>query len=85
MGSARENAIRHINTPRIKIFSPNESSEDCPIPLKYVNVWRQTYTNSCLEHERSIFDVWVSDDTDNAELSELWVGATKFWIWELRP
>ena len=77
--------IRHINTPRKQMFSPQDSPDDCPIPLKFIDVWRSTYTNCCQKHEMSIFDVWVNDVSDNAELSELWIGQVKFYILELPP
>ena len=77
--------IRHINQPRQTLFSPMESADDCSMPLKYVDVWRQTYTNSDMKHVQSILDVWVGDDTDNAELSEPWVGTTKFYLLEKPP
>ena len=33
----------------------------------------------------SIFDVWVNDKSDNAKLSELWVGEVRFHLLELPP
>ena len=77
--------VRHINTPRRQMFSPKDSADDCPIPIKYIDVWRSTQTNCCQRHETNIFDVWVNDESDNAELSEYWIGQVKFWLLELPP
>ena len=77
--------IRNINTPRKMMFSLSDSVADCRIPLKYMDVWRQTKTNCCHQHEMSIFDVWVNDESDHAELSELWVGQVKFRLLEIPP
>ena len=67
--------IRHHNTPRIEMFSPQDSPDDCPIPIKYIDVWRHTETDLEHEHERSLHDVWVGDESDKGRLSGQWVGA----------
>lgn len=76
---------RHINQPRRALFSSTESSDDCPMPFKYVDAWRQTSTNLDQEYENSILDVWVGNETDNEQLSEPWVGTVKFFLVEKRP
>ena len=83
--------IIHHNQPRTKLFQPTE--ENCPIPLKYIDVMRTTETNLEDKSLSKIEDFWGSADTAsspkrggkpfNAELSEPWTGKTTFEL--LRP
>ena len=67
------------------MFSPMESPDDCPIPIKYIDVWRYTDTDLAHKHEKSLHDVWVAYESDKAQLSGRWVGTTKFDILERPP
>ena len=62
-----------------------ESDMDCPIPIKYIDVWRHTTTDCEQQDEQDIFDVWVGDKSDSVELSEPWTGKVKFFLLELQP
>ena len=53
--------------------------------MKYVDVWRQTHTNLESEYEKQKTDVWVGNETDNAELSEPWLGTIRFYLLEKAP
>ena len=71
--------IRHHNTPRTEMFSPMESLDDCPIPIKYIDVWRYTGTDLAHEHEKSLHAVWVADESDTAQLFGQWVSFNPSW------
>ena len=47
---------RHHVEPRVKLHSPRE--ESFPIPLKYIDVSRTTYSNLDVRQERRIHDHW---------------------------
>lgn len=71
--------IRHHNTPRTKLFMPDEI--ECPLPLKYLDILRRTETDSDYQVERTIRDFWI--EAGPRELSTAWVGRTCFTM--LRP
>ena len=54
-----------------------------PIPLKYIDVMRVTYTNLEDKAEHRISDIWCRADADT-ELSLPWIGTTQFCV-ILRP
>jgi hypothetical protein len=66
--------IHHVK-PRSKLFIPTD--DNCPLPLKYLDVMRQTYTDLETKVESSIEDVWT-DDGDKI-LSNPWTGRTVFY------
>ena len=69
---------RHHFEPRVKLYSPRE--ESFPIPLKYIDVSRTTYTNLDVMQERRIDDYWnVNGPRD---LSDPWTGFTQFTLLE---
>jgi len=68
--------IRHHRTPRTKFYMPTQ--EELPIPMKYIDVQRQTETNSEHPKERTIYDYWTRPNT--TELSAPWTGRTRFYI-----
>ena len=70
--------VRKHNIPRTKLFVPDPM--DCPIPLKYLDIFRFTNTDLNSFGEHSITDFRTNGET---ELSDTWVGTTKFHI--LRP
>lgn len=69
----RSMVIRHHMKPRTNLFVP---TDDCPIPLKYLDVMRTTYTD--LEGEAIIRDYW--SDVGERPLSGQWTGQTMIWI-----
>jgi len=72
--------IRHHNQPRTRLYVPVE--KDLPIPLKYIDVMRVTYTNIDDKAEHNISDIWCIAEAD-VELSLSWIGTIHFSI--LRP
>ena len=69
----------HHRTARTKLYVPDEST--FPIPLKYIDVMRRTYTDIDSADEELIEDYWF--DKGARELSGFWIGKTVFCI--LRP
>ena len=70
--------VRVHRTPRLKLFIPDEVSEDPPpIPVDDIDVCRVTKTNSEMQNEKRIDDVWFGPDKDRS-LSGLWTGETIF-------
>ena len=73
------------NQPRTKLFQPTE--ENCPIPLKYIDVMRTTETDLEDKSLSKIEDFRGTADRGgkpfNAELPESWTGKTTFEL--LRP
>ena len=65
---------RHHVEPRVKLYSPRE--ESFPIPLKYIDVSRTTYTNLDVKQEKLIDDYWNIDGS--RDLSDPWTGFTQF-------
>jgi hypothetical protein len=74
-----DTVIRHHVNPRTTLFVP--SDEDCPIPVKYIDVMRRTYTDLDTMAENTIDDLWTEDGA--RALSNPWKGKTVFHI--LRP
>ena len=70
---------RHHRRPRFEKYVPTE--EDCPIPLKWLDVMRFTATSIPEKGMRSIDDYWIADG--NEELAFEWTGSTRFPI--LKP
>ena len=64
--------IKH-NTPRTKLFVP--TPENCPIPLKFIDVLRMTRTDLDNNAERSVADLYTDGQT---ALSDEWIGSTTF-------
>ena len=56
------------------------SPEDCPLPLKYIDIFRHTQTDLSSSSEADIIDHYTDGPI---ELSDSWVGTTKFHL--LRP
>jgi len=71
--------ILHHCVPRTKLFVPTDAN--CPLPLKYLDVGRRTYTNLESKAENFVADFWTSSGA--RELSEDWTGKTCLPI--LRP
>ena len=70
--------VRKHNTPRTALYVP--SPEDCPLPLKYIDIFRHTQTDLSSSSESDIVDHYTDGPI---ELSDSWVGTTKFHL--LRP
>ena len=60
--------------PRVKLCMPRE--ESFPIPLKYIDVTRNTHTSLDVFLEKNIDDYWNVDG--ERELSDAWMGFTRF-------
>ena len=74
-GLLQENSFIVITlNSRVKLYVPKE--ESCPIPLKYIDVTRTTYTLLAVLLERNINDNWNVDG--ERELSDAWTGFTRF-------
>ena len=58
---------------RVKLYMPRE--ESFPIPLKSIDVTRNTYTSLDVMSEKSIDDYWNVDG--DRELSDMWTGSHK--------
>ena len=72
---------RHHVEPRVKLYMPKE--ESFPIPLKYIDVTRTTYTSPDVMLEKHIEDYWNVDG--DRELSDAWTGCTIFILLNERP
>ena len=72
---------RHHVEPRVNLYSPRE--ESFPIPLKYIDVSRTTYTNLDVKQERRIDDHWNIDGS--RDLSDPWTGFTQFTLSSEKP
>ena len=70
--------VRVHRTPRLKLFIPDKVAEDPP-PIHFddIDVCRITKTNSEMQNEKRIDDVWFGPDRDRS-LSGLWSGETIF-------
>ena len=69
--SIQEDFIRrHHNEPRVQLHVPT-----FPIPLKYIDVTRASYTNQDVLQEKLFDDYWNVDA--NRSLSGSWKGFTK--------
>ena len=67
--------------PRVKLYVPRE--ESFPIPLKYVDVTRNTDTSLDAMLEKHIEDYWNVDG--EKELSDAWTGFARFVLLKERP
>ena len=63
---------------RVKPYMPRE--ESLPIPLKSIDVTRNTYTSLDVMSEKSIDDYWNVDG--DRELSDTWTGFHKIHFFE---
>ena len=72
---------RHHAVPRVKLYVPKE--ESFPIPLKYIDVTRNTHTSLDVMLEKNIDDYWNVDGEN--ELSDAWAGNTRFILLNERP
>ena len=70
--------FRHHVEPRVKLYSPRETS--FPIPLKYIDVSRTTHTNLDVKQEKRIDDHWNMDGS--RDLSDHWTGFIRFTLVE---
>ena len=70
--------IHHANA-RTKLFVPTD--DNCPMPVKYLDVMRRTYTDLETRAENIINDLWT--DEGEKSLSDSWTGKTVFYV--LRP
>ena len=55
--------------------------DDCPIPIKYVDIQRRTETNLDAKAESTIRDFWTTDKYDGnpeRQLSQPWIGRVVF-------
>ena len=64
---------RHHVEPRVELYVPKE--ESFPIPLKFIDVTRTTYTSLDVLLE-NIEDCWNVDG--EKEVSDAWTGFTRF-------
>ena len=71
----------HHVEPRVKLYSPRE--EPFPIPLKYIDVSRTTYTILDVMQERRIDDFW--NINGSRDVSGSWTGFTQFTPLEEKP
>ena len=67
--------------PRVKLCMPKEESS--PIPLKYIDVTRNTHTSLDEMLEQNIDDYWNFDG--ERELSDAWTDFTRFVLLSERP
>ena len=70
--------IHHV-VPRSSLFVPTD--ENCPLPVKYLDVERRTYTDLENKAEAEVEDLWTDEGARN--LSDTWRGKTVFTL--LRP
>ena len=69
---------RHHVESRVKLHTPRE--ESFPIPLKYIDVTRNTYTSLDVMTEKSIDNYWNVDG--DRELSDMRTGFHKIYYIE---
>ena len=67
--------------PRVKLYVPTE--ESFPVPLKYIDVTRNTDTSLDVVLEKHIEDYWNVDE--DQELSDAWTGFTRFSVLREEP
>ena len=67
--------------PRVKLYVPRE--ESCPIPLKHIDVTRNTFSSLDVLLEKSIDDYWNVDG--DRDLSDTWTSFTRFPILDEKP
>eukprot|EP00959_Pyramimonas_sp_CCMP1952_P310882 6505953-Pyramimonas_sp.AAC.1 len=67
--------IRHIRTPRRKLFIPTDDVMNIPVPVDQLDVTRDFETTSTFDGEGVFRDVLDGvSATDHRELSEPWTG-----------
>ena len=69
----RDSICRHHVEPRVKLYVPRE--ESFLIPMKYIDVTRNTHTSLAVIMEKHIEDCWNVDG--ERELSDAW---TRFFV-----
>ena len=72
---------RHRIVPRVELCAPKE--ETFPIPRKYKEVARTTWTDLDDMQEKRIDDYWNVDSSK--PLSDSWTGFTKFTVLKAKP
>ena len=72
---------RHHVEPKVKLHMPRE--ESLPIPLKYIDVTRNTQTSLDVMLEKHIEDYWNVDG--DRELSDTWTAITRFTTLSEKP
>ena len=72
---------RHHIEPRVQLYVPKE--ETFPIPLKYIDVTRSSFTNLDVLQEKRIDDNW--NVNANQRLSDSWTGFTRFTLLKEKP
>ena len=80
-GRSQEFIYRHHVEPRVKLYMPKE--ESFPIPMKYIDVTRTTFSSLDVMLEKQIEDYWNVDG--ERELSDAWTGFTRFVPLKERP
>ena len=70
--------VRHHISPRTNLYSPDIN--DCPFPVRWLDVHRVTDTDLDDAAEKHIEDWWDGSEGSNRALSHPWVGTTKFSI-----
>ena len=73
--------VRHHRTSRNTTFVP--TPENCPIPLRYLDVMRMTSTDLDPTDERLFEDEWPT--IRERELSDYWTGKTIFFLLKPKP
>ena len=87
----REFITIHHRTPRTSLFIPTD--QNCPFPIKWIDVTRFTQTSIDAASLNKIDDLWF-DGTNTVEcnLDQEWIGRTRFtllkpappkgWVWQ---
>ena len=74
-GMSQSMLIRVINRPRTSMCILDEKT--CPVPIEYVDILRRTETYLDARSERTIRDLWTTENADY-ELSQPWTGRVTF-------
>ena len=77
----RDFIYRHHVVPRVKLYVPRE--ESFPIPMKYIDVTKTTYTSLDVMLEKKIDDCWNVEG--ERELPDAWTGFSRFFLPKKRP
>ena len=67
----------------MSLYIPEVS--DCPVPLKFIDVNRTTFTDLDVKDEGRIEDVWSGEEGDRRDLSGEWTGKTVFELLKPEP
>ena len=67
-------SYRHHVEPRVELYVPRE--ESIPIPLKYIDITRNTFTSLDVLLEKKFNDYWNVDG--EREFLDAWTGCTRF-------